>query len=379
MRYLSLVLVIACGHRDASPPPPSPSPPEHAAWRGEPFAVQNVATQPAHFALGDDVSSAVRVPHGWLARRRKDDARTEILDERGTIATIPTPGFTTPSLVVDGDAVYVVVDSAEAPPHVLRLDGRKLVPLAGAFRPSWVFGAVAIGNEGDPRTQHWRTFAIGKTKLAPVEVTQGTDYATGAARVGDDIIVATRDHDPPSGASDVEKANALIASEHGSHAAFAAIIGQANGYLVHLDASGHLVRREPFPDQTPGKLAVTSDGTLVVATEGTARGGFADGVLLARAPGASDFTLVASGLELASDLIAAGSWVCLFTMPGDTRVVHCVDPVRKLHVASEPLRDNINLLGIEPTPAPRVLLRHTWYPGGYGKPVVEDVVALPLP
>jgi hypothetical protein len=391
VRFLLIAALCACRSREAPPassPPPRSQPPKPPApaeaaveWTGEPIAPTTVEPQPAQFALGNDVVLAVATPRGWLAtrlRRSGTELVDDVVDERGVLATDHSA-----RVVAADEHVYVVFERADAPTRVSRLDGRKLVPLAGEAGLHWAFdiGKSAVGIVNDTAaglaTQHWQTVAIEGNTLRVVESSTLGDYATGAARLGSELVVATREHDPS--ASTEAKAAALVAADHGNTAAFAGLVGQPRGWLLHVDASGHVTSREPFTAQTPGQLAVTRDGWLVIATEGTAATLFRDGVLLGRAPGSSTLQVLARDIELGSQLFAAGSWACLYTMPGETRVVHCVDPVRRLHVATPALRDNVALYGIEPKPTPHLLFRHSWYPGGYGKPVADDTLSLALP
>ena len=380
MRCWFLGIVVACHSHEPPPsaePPPTPSlPPElEAAWTGEAIEPRVVHTAPTAFPLGNDLTIATLTAHGWLGTRMKsvEGFIDEIVDEHGVIATGPSA-----SLVVDGDVVYVVFEPADQPARVTRLDKRKLVPVTGEVGFHWAFGGVGIENDtrAGLKTQRWQTVAIDHDKSSVVETSDGP-YATGATRLGNEVIVSTREHDPP--ASNEDKAAALIAAQNGHTMGLAGLVGQPRGWLLHVDAKGHVASKELFDAQTPSHVATTKSGWLVISTEGTAGHMFNDGVLLARAPNDPTLRVIARNIELGSKLIAAGDWACMYTMPGDARVVHCVDPVRRIHVTSEPLTDNIMLYGIELTPKPRLVLHHTWYREGYGKPAAEDTLEIALP
>jgi hypothetical protein len=355
-----------------APTPPSAAPP--SAWVGEPIEPRIEAPESAAVPLAD-VVAAVQTAHGWAGLRVRtvgNDLVNDLVDATGVVATAPS--F---YLIGDRDPLYVLRYDDFRLTQVSRLVGRKLVPLSGTIELKWTFGAVGIANDTrDLHTQYWQTVAIGATALAVVETGTGV-YATGATRVGDDVVVAAREHDPK--ASVDAKAAAVMASERGDHRAMAAIVGQPRGWLLHVDGNGHVTHTEAFPDQTPGLLASTASGWLVIATDGTAAGGFQDGVVVARAPGDPALHLLARDIASASQLTANGDWACWYAMPGESRVVHCVDPVRRLHVATPPLPDNVTLYGIERGAAARLLLRHAWYPHGYGQPEQVDTLALALP
>jgi hypothetical protein len=96
----------------------------------------------------------------------------------------------------------------------------------------------------------------------------------------------------------------------------------------------------------------------VLLGDGTLARGLRDAVLVARAPGETEgWRLLAEGLELPDQLVQRGPWVCFTEMPGEERAVHCVNPARGAHVASQRLPGNVNLFDIELTPAPRVIFR----------------------
>lgn len=392
MRVPVLITLLACHSGDAPAPRPDPagarepastgsptgsSPGASAGWSGDAIAPRTVVAEPTTFALGDDLTIAVATANGWLGTKLRavgGDFLDDLVDARGVIGTVKSA-----HLIASGPATYVVVDTGDAPPRVSRLAGRKLVPLAGNLGVRWVFDNVAIANDtsGGLATQHWQTIAIDHDKLSVVETSDGP-YATGAARVGADIVVAIREHDPPANVTD--KADALLAAQNGDPASLARIVGQPRGWLMHVDGTGHVTSTEPFPDQTPGQVAATRSGYLVVATEGTTAAMFDDGLLLARAPKDPALHVLARGLASTSQLMAAGDWACLYTMSSDdTRVVHCVDPVRRLHVTSQALTDNVTLYGIELLPTPRLILHHSWARDGYAKPFVEETLALALP
>jgi hypothetical protein len=380
------VAVMACHSRDVPPDPqPLPSPPvgspaptgSSPTWTGEPIASRTVTPEPTTFSLGNDLIVAHPTPQGWLGLKLRDvgsDFTSDIVDSRGVIASDKSA-----SLLASDDAMYVVFDTGDdKPPHMARLANRKLVPMTGDFALRWAFGHVGIANDtrAGLATQHWQTIAIDHDKLSVVETSKGP-YATGAARLGAEIIVAVREHDPKGDTMD--KARALIAAQNGDATNLGRIIGQPRGWLLHVDNNGHVTSREVFAEQTPGQVAATKSGWLVIVTEGTAGHGFKDGVMLGRAPGSPSLHVLARDLELGSGLIAAGDWACFYTMPGESRVVHCVDPVRRIHVTSPTLPDNVNLYGIETAPTSRLLLHHSWYRDGYAKPAVDDTLALALP
>lgn len=389
MRHALLVVsLLACGQREPPPrvdPPlaPSVAAPQiadaAATWSGDPIEARVVEPESATFELGNDIATVVRTPSGWLAVRVREDGGQiveDVIDKRGVIATARSL-----QLVGGAPRAFVVEYDTDRRPSVSRVDGRKLVKLAGAIDLRWVFDGVGIANDTSRglKTQRWQTIAVERDTLRVVETSQGEryPYATGATLLDDHVIVATREHDPP--ASDAEKAAALVEADRGNTGAFARIVGQPRGWLLRVDKTAKVVESELFAQQPPNQVAATASGWLVVATEGTAARMYKDGILLARAPNDASLRVLGRDLELVSQLIAAGDWACLYTMPGDNRVIHCVDPVRRLHVKSPPLADNVTLYGIELAPKPRLVFQHRHYRDGYGKPVVEETLALALP
>ena len=370
--------------QSAAPSPASASPAAPAAaspWAGEPIAATVVHTAPARFALGDDVMIARQFASGWVGTKFHESSdrelRDDLFDQRGVIATAHSFSL----VVADSQLLVLARDKLDGPARISRLVKRKLLPLRGTgdFRWAAELGGhlVAIGNDASVGLdmQHWQTYVLDRDRLVAVETPASPhrDYATGAARLGAELVVATREHDRPSAATVQERAAAITASERGDHRALAQIGGETEGYLLHVDARGHVTRRDPFGPQAPHELAALADGTLVIATEGTLAHGLQDAALLVRRRDADAPTLLARDLAMPGQLMAAGEWACLDEMPGDTRVVHCVNPARKLHVRSEPLSGTVTLLGIE---AHRVIVRQTSYRGAVAN---EQTLELALP
>ena len=115
-------------------------------------------------------------------------------------------------------------------------------------------------------------------------------------------------------------------------------------------AADEPIEPRPFPAKPtaqPFTGTAAPAATVITAAGWTVR--TSDATLVASAPNDPRPRLLVADLAHPTPLIAGGSWACLTTLPGAQRIVHCVDPVRRLHITSQPLPAAVTLAGIEPS------------------------------
>jgi hypothetical protein len=304
---------------------------------------RETSAAPTQFKLGDDVFHATLTSRGWLGLRFAEgtplsvdliDARRNVLiaKSRGTLQVIPS----------EGDRVFIQY-KGERPQGIDRMNvlaGRRVVPLAGVAPFEWVTTVgghtLGVGNDGDKSSvdAKWHLVDLNGHRGRIVAHAERTEAAVGAVKYGDEIIVAVREP-ATMDASLGAKVHAVQDVLKGDGRTFAALTGPLRGALLHVNRNGRVVRREPFAPQRPIGLAATDDGWLVVICEGTPEHAFHDAVVLGRARGESEFRVLAQDLQMPDSVRQRGGWVCFVEMLDDARVVHCVDPGRALHVATQ--------------------------------------------
>lgn len=392
---LSLFAIGACDRgKDAVPPSPSPPAATASAAAAAPpprLPVIEVKPEPTPFVT-TSAAGARLGPKGWLWSREsgaKDEYEIVVSAAGapgGPKITAPAPRPGIPHFFATPTRSFVWYEEHDRhPPQVFAIEGGRTRLVEGLLPSEWAFDlhdgrTLFVGTRGGRImvASHWHLTIAGKE--GPIEVVSapGRESAWGAARLGEGFVVAVREPIEMAGATTPQKVSAVLGVLDGDGASAAALAEPARGALLFLDRDGHVTRREWIGPQRPAGLATTAQGWLVVLGEGTLARGLRDAVLVARAPGEAGFRVLLSDIETPGPLRARGDWSCFTEMPsrmrGEAYVVHCVDPVRGLHLRTPPLEGMVSVVDVEVGERPRAWLMRLRF---RGEPK-EEVLALAL-
>ncbi len=250
-------------------------------------------------------------------------------------------------------------------------DDRPVLP-EGQSRPFLVTRAgqaFAVDN-GSPR--QWRFWSVAAPKPVLLAKADLFERAVGFALHDDGLVMAVVSPDRSSAYPLSDRVSAL---SHGDARQLAHMAGPPVAALVTLAPDGKEQKREVLIEQRPTGLCSTSDGWLVLLTEGSLEKGQSDAMIWARAPGASTgWQRLAVGLEMPNQLRCGGPWACSDekTRGGEFRA-HCVNPSTRTHLTSKLFKTNVLLRAIVEKPSWRLVFTELSVTGD-----VSPLWAMPL-